>query len=55
MPQATKESFARTLDALVRKYEADHEAYRSAQYNEAQTHKQFIPLFLEDQGWPKDA
>ena len=51
MPQATKESFARALDALVRKYEADHETYRSAQYNEAQTRSQFITPLLEALGW----
>lgn len=51
MPPATKESFARALDALVRKYEADHETYRSAQYNEAQTRSQFITPLLEALGW----
>jgi type I restriction-modification system DNA methylase subunit len=51
MPQATKESFARALDALVRKYEADRDTYRSSQYNEAQTRTQFITPLLEALGW----
>src|SRR6185437_12524102 len=51
MPQATKESFARALEALVRKYEADRDTYLSSQYNEAQTRSQFITPFLEALGW----
>lgn len=51
MPQATKESFARALEALVRKYEADRDTYLSSQYNEAQTRTQFITPLLEALGW----
>lgn len=51
MPQATKESFARALGALVRKYEADRDTYLSSQYNEAQTRTQFISPLLEALGW----
>ncbi|HEU5401138.1 MAG TPA: hypothetical protein VFU86_07265 [Terriglobales bacterium] len=51
MPPATKESFARALDALVRKYEADRDTYLSSQYNEAQTRSHFITPLLEALGW----
>src|SRR5215472_13652126 len=51
MHQATKESFARSLEGLVRKYEADRDTYRSSQYNEAQTRTQFITPLLEALGW----
>lgn len=51
MPEATKDSFARVLDGLVRKYEADRDTYLSSQYNEAQTRSQFITPLLEALGW----
>ena len=51
MPQATKESFAHALNALLRKYEADRDTYLSSQYNEAQTRTQFITPLLEALGW----
>ncbi|HEV2617854.1 MAG TPA: TaqI-like C-terminal specificity domain-containing protein [Candidatus Acidoferrales bacterium] len=51
MPPATKESFARALDALLRKYESDRDTYLSSQYNEAQTRTQFISPLLEALGW----
>ncbi|MGH9727847.1 MAG: hypothetical protein ACRD33_03200 [Candidatus Acidiferrales bacterium] len=51
MPAATKESFARALEALVRKYEADRDTYLSSQYNEAQTRTQFISPLLDALGW----
>ncbi len=51
MPPATKESFARSVEQLVRKYEADRDTYLSSQYNEAQTRTQFITPLLEALGW----
>ncbi|MGH9865178.1 MAG: type I restriction endonuclease [Candidatus Acidiferrales bacterium] len=51
MPQATKESFARALETLVRKYEADRDTYISSEYNETQTRTQFISPLLEALGW----
>lgn len=51
MPAATKESFGRVLQTLVRKYEADRDTYLSSQYNEFQTRSQFISPLLEALGW----
>lgn len=51
MPQASKDSFSRAIEGLVRKYEADRNTYLSSQYNEAQTRTQFITPMLEALGW----
>lgn len=51
MQQATRESFVRALETLVRKYEADRDTYLSSEYNETQARSQFISPFFEALGW----
>jgi hypothetical protein len=51
MLAATKASFTKTLEALVRKFDADRETYLSAGYGEAQARSHFItPLFKASDG-----
>ena len=51
MAAATKESFAKALEALVRKFEADRETYLSPGYGEAQARSHFITPFFKVLGW----
>lgn len=51
MARATKESFAKAVEALLRKYEADRETYISSEYNETQARSQFITPFFKALGW----
>ncbi len=51
MAGATKESFARALEGLVRKFEADRETYLSPGYGEAQARSHFITPFFKALGW----
>jgi hypothetical protein len=51
MLPTTKESFAKTLDALVRKFDADRETYVSSGYGEAQVRSHFITPFFKALGW----
>src|SRR2546427_112728 len=46
MLPATKDSFARDLDILVRKFDSDADTYRSAGYPEAQARNHFINPFF---------
>jgi type I restriction-modification system DNA methylase subunit len=51
MVTATKESFAKVVGTLLRKYESDRETYISPEYNETQARSQFITPFLKALGW----
>jgi hypothetical protein len=51
MAAATKESFARALEGLVRKFDADRETYLSPGYGEAQARSHFITPFFKALGW----
>ncbi len=51
MVTVTKESFATTLQALVRKFEADRDTYLSPGYGEAAVRTQFISPFFKALGW----
>jgi len=51
MPVPTKESFAKTLDNLVKKFDADKETYLSPGYGEAQARSHFITPFFKALGW----
>ncbi len=51
MAAATKESFARALEALVRKFNGDRDAYVSPRYGEAQARVDFITPFFKALGW----
>ncbi|SRR6267142_1278701 len=51
MPRANKESFAKALQSLLRKYELDRDTYISPEYNEAQARSQFISPFFRALGW----
>src|SRR5579859_3206291 len=48
---ATKESFARALENLVRKFDADRETYLSPGYGEAQARSHFITPLFKALGW----
>jgi type I restriction-modification system DNA methylase subunit len=54
MLPATKDSFAREVESLVRKFDADAETYRSPGYPEAQARNHFINPFLRALGWDVD-
>jgi len=54
MLPATKDSFRREVEALVRKFDADAETYRSAGYPEAQARNHFINPFFKALGWDVD-
>jgi len=54
MLPATKDTFARNLESLVRKFDADSETYRSAGYPEAQARNHFINPFFKALGWDVD-
>jgi len=54
MLPATKDSLARDLDNLVRKFDADADTYRSASYPEAQARNHFINPFFKALGWDVD-
>jgi type I restriction-modification system DNA methylase subunit len=54
MLPATKDSFARNLEVLVRKFDADSDTYRSAGYPEAQARNHFINPFFKALGWDVD-
>ena len=54
MLTATKDSFARNLESLVRKFDADATTYRSAGYPEAQARNHFISPFFKALGWDVD-
>jgi hypothetical protein len=54
MLPATKDSFARDLNDLVRKFDADADTYRSAGYPEAQARNHFINPFFTALGWDVD-
>ena len=51
MAAATKELFAKTLEALVRKFDADRETYLSPGYGEAQARSHFITPLFKALGW----
>jgi len=51
MPPATKESFAKSLEGLVKKFDADKETYLSSGYGEAQARSHFITPFFKALGW----
>jgi len=51
MSGATRDSFARAVEGLVRKFDADRETYLSSGYNEAQARLQFINPFFKALGW----
>lgn len=51
MVPATKETFAKTVEALTRKFEADRETYVSSGYGEAQARTHFITPFFKALGW----
>jgi len=48
---ATKESFAKALEALVRKFDSDLQTYTSQGYGEAQARSHFITPFFKALGW----
>src|SRR6266849_842111 len=48
---ATKESFAKVLEALVRKFDSDLQTYTSQGYGEAQARSHFITPFFKALGW----
>src|SRR6266849_7998247 len=48
---ATKESFAKVLEALVRKFDSDLQTYTSPGYGEAQARSHFITPFFKALGW----
>lgn len=54
MLPATKDSFARNLESLVRKFDADAATYRSVGYPEAQARNHFISPFFKALGWDVD-
>jgi len=51
MLAATKESFTKTLEALVRKFDSDLKTYVSPGYGEAQARSHFITPFFKALGW----
>jgi hypothetical protein len=51
MLPATKESFTKTLEALVRKFDSDLQTYVSHGYGEAQARSHFITPFFKALGW----
>jgi hypothetical protein len=51
MPAATKDSFAKSLEGLVRKFDADRDTYLSPGYGEAQARSHFITPFFKALGW----
>ncbi len=54
MAAASRESFGRGLQGLVRKFEADRDHYLSRTYPEAQARVDFITPFFKALGWDVD-
>jgi type I restriction-modification system DNA methylase subunit len=54
MLEATKDSFRSDVEALVRKFDADEQTYRSPGYPEAQARNHFINPFFRALGWDVD-
>jgi hypothetical protein len=48
---ATKETFARAVEGLVRKFDTDKDTYLSPGYGEAQARSHFITPFFKALGW----
>lgn len=51
MPSVTIETFARDLERLIKKFDADKPHYLSKSYNEAQARVDFVSPFFKALGW----
>ena len=50
----TKEQSFQKISELVERFEAQHESYKNADYNETQTRRDFIDPFFKALGWDID-
>ena len=54
MPSEGKSTIPKSVLALVERFDHNHEAYKSANYNETQARREFIDPFFKALGWDID-